>query len=242
MANYAGDGTFGASESSPVPITVLPEKSQVATTFFSINNAGRAITFSSGPYGSPVFLRADVIGASGIGTATGNVVFTDNGAQVDGDPVALNSQGNAFTAFAITTFKAGSHRIISNYSGDASFKPGTATPAVFVITQAPTATTLQASSTSIATGGTVALTATVRTNSFGNPPSGRVIFMKGTTAIASIPVTGSSDPNTGLASAVAVFNDKISVAGSDTFTAAYHGDPNYQGSTSSSVTVTVTAP
>ena len=242
MANYAGDGTFGASESSPVAITVLPEKSQTATTFFSINSAGRAISFNSGPYGSPVFLRADVVGASGFGVATGSVVFSDNGAQVSGDPVALNSQGNAFTAFAFTTFKAGSHRIISTYSGDASFKPSTATPAVFVITQAATTTTLKASSSSIALGGSVTLTATVKTNSFGNPPSGRVIFSKGTTAIASIPVTGSSDPSTGIASAVAVFSDKLTVAGTDTFTAAYHGDPNYDGSTSGSVTVTVTAP
>ena len=66
-AHYPGDGTFAASDSTPVSVTVTPEGSKTAVTFLTQNSQGFPLPFSSGPYGSAVYLRADVSGNSGNG-------------------------------------------------------------------------------------------------------------------------------------------------------------------------------
>src|SRR6202044_2321745 len=83
-AHYPGDGTFAASDSTPVPVTVTPEGSKVAVTFLTQNSQGFPLPFSSGPSGSPVSLRADVSGHSGNGVPSGTVTFKDNGAAITG--------------------------------------------------------------------------------------------------------------------------------------------------------------
>src|ERR1700723_1956771 len=95
-ADYFGDGLFARSDSGLVPVIVLPEPSTTTISFFS--QSGRpTVPFTGGGYGSIVFLRADVEGRSGFGTATGNVIFTDDGRSVVGNPFKLNSKGNTLT-------------------------------------------------------------------------------------------------------------------------------------------------
>jgi hypothetical protein len=239
-ADYAGDGLFARSDSGLVPVIVLPEFSTTTTSLFSLK--GRAtVPFTGGGYGSIVFLRADVAGRSGFGTATGDVIFTDNGRPIAGNPFKLNSQGNTLTPNSIDTFGVGVHTIRATFTGDLSFLPSEARPVSFTISKGVTATTVTASSATAVQGASVTLTATVATSSFANPPSGSVRFTAGGKSLGAIQVTGSSDPNTGLASATASISTTNLPLGEDAITATYSGDQNYDGSNGTG-SVTTAAP
>jgi hypothetical protein len=131
-AHYSGDGKFAPSDSNRITVTVSPEPS--ATTLAVQANAlnGTPVT-SPYPFGSLVFVRADVAGNSGKGIPTGAVTFTDTfgplptinpqvnpPVQVVSNP-ALNSQGNTSIGDGIISFDAGDHTISASYPGDGSF-------------------------------------------------------------------------------------------------------------------------
>jgi subtilase family serine protease len=241
-ADYFGDGTFAHSDSNPAPIIVLAEPSTTKISFFSLNAQQTGeVPFTGGVYGSIVFLRADVAGRSGFGDATGNVFLTDDGRGVPGNPFKLNSEGNTLTPNSINTFPVGTHTIRASYSGDLSFLPNEAQPMSFVITKGVTSVTLTASPATAAVGASVALTATVGTSSFGNPPTGKVTFTAGGKKLGTVTVTGSNDPNTGLASATATISTTSLPAGADAITATYSGDQNYDGA-AGALSVTITTP
>jgi subtilase family serine protease len=241
-ADYFGDGTFAHSDSNAVPIFVLPEPSTTKISFFSLNAQQTGeVPFTGGGYGSIVFLRADVAGRSGFGTATGSVILTDDGKGVAGNPFKLNSEGNTLTPNSINTFSVGTHTIRATYTGDLSFLPNEAKPASFVITKGVTSVTVTANPATAAVGASVALTATVATSSFGNPPTGKVTFTAGGKKLGTVTVTGSSDPNTGLASATATVSTTSLPAGTDAITATYSGDQNYSGA-AGMVSVAITTP
>ena len=241
-ADYFGDGTFAHSDSNAVPIFVLPEPSTTTISFFSLNAQQTGeVPFTGGGYGSIVFLRADVAGRSGFGTATGSVILTDDGRGVPGNPFRLNSEGNTLTPNSINTFPVGTHTIRATYTGDLSFLPNEAKPMSFVITKGVTSVTLTASPATAAVGASVALTATVGTSSFGNPPTGKVTFTAGGKKLGTVTVTGSSNPNSGLASATATISTTSLPAGADAITATYSGDQNYDGA-AAAISVTITTP
>jgi subtilase family serine protease len=244
-ADYFGDGTFAHSDSLPVPIFVFPEFSTTKISFFSLNaQQTKTVPFSGGGYGSVVFLRADVAGRSGFGDATGNVIFTDNGKSVAGNPFKLNSEGNTLTPNSINTFNVGVHVIRATFEGDESFLPSEAPPVPFTITKGVTTTTVAAGAPMAVQGASVTLTATVATSSFGNPPTGSVKFTLGGMSLGpAVPVAGITDPNTGLVSATASITTTTLPLGADAVTATYSGDKNYDGSNGTgSVTITAPAP
>jgi hypothetical protein len=136
----------------------------------------------------------------------------------------------------------GVHIIRATFDGDSSFLPSEARPVSFTITKGVTSTTVAASGAMAAQGASVTLTATVATSSFGNPPAGSVKFTLGGKSLGpAVAVTGSSDPNTGLASATASITTTTLPLGADSITATYSGDKNYDGSTGAG-SVTITAP
>jgi trimeric autotransporter adhesin len=228
-----------------VPVFVFPEFSTTKISFFSLNaQQTQVVPFSGGGYGSLVFLRADVAGRSGFGDATGNVILTDDGKSIQGNPFKLNSEGNTLTPNSSTTFAVGVHTIRATYDGDLSFLPSEAQPLSFTITKGVTTTTVAASATTAVQGASVTLTATGNTSSFGNPPTGSVKFTLGGTSLGpAVPVTGNTDPNTGLVSATASISTTTLPLGADSVTATYTGDKNYVGSNGSgSVTITAPAP
>ena len=241
-ADYFGDGTFAHSDSNAVPIFVLPEPSTTLISFFSLNAQQTGeVPFTGGGYGSIVFLRADVAGRSGFGTAAGSVILTDDGRGVQGNPFKLNSEGNTLTPNSINTFSVGTHMIRATYTGDLSFLPNEAKPASFIITKGVTSVTVTASPATAAVGASVALTATLGTSSFGNPPTGKVTFTAGGKKLGEVTVTGSTNPNTGLASATATISTTSLPAGTDAITATYSGDQNYSGA-AGMVSVAITTP
>ncbi|MBV8053244.1 MAG: Ig-like domain repeat protein [Acidobacteriaceae bacterium] len=242
-AQYSGDGTFAPStSSSPGPsITVNSETSNTKLSALTFDPNFNFIPFAGGPYGSFVYLRADVAGSSGQGTATGNVNFMDSGNSLGS--FALNTEGNTATPnfgnapnggtpTGLFTLTVGSHSITANYGGDASFQPSTSSAVNLNITQAPTTTTL--SSAAAAKGTT--FTATINTSSGGTPPSGTIAFsISGTQVgspitVAQVPALTSQTGSLQGAQATATLPDTSLANGTYTVKASYSGDPNYVAS------------
>jgi hypothetical protein len=249
-ADYFGDGTFAHSDSNPVQVFVAPEPSTTTLSPFTLNAAQNGyVPFTGGPYGSVVWLRANVAGRSGYGTPTGNVILTDRLRPVAGNPYALNSEGNTLTPNAITIFSVGQHVIGASYQGDESFFASNAAPYPFTITKAPTNITVTPSGASVVTsktgvitataGTSVTFTAAINTAGFGNPPSGQVIFAVNGRPVARELLVGGTNAQTGASLSTATFTTSTLPSGSDTITVLYSGDQNYTGSTGS-VTITVT--
>ena len=230
-ARYGGDGTFAPSTSSPSPtITVSPEPSATAASAFTTDQNGHLVPFLTGTYGSFVYLRADVTGASGSGTPTGSITFQDAGGQNVVGFFSLNSEGNTATPNGVFTIAGGPHAITAAYSGDPSFNPSTSSPLNLAITPASTTTTMTPTINSQGSGAVFA--ATIATNSGGNPPTGTVTFSAGGNPLGSVPVNGVTKAQTGTAQATASFTDTELANGQYTVTATYNGDTNYAASSS----------
>src|SRR5215472_12895332 len=185
-ARYAGDGTFAPSTSNAVPVMVTPEQSklQVGILTFDANGNVTSNPFATTfPYGSPYILRMDVLKSAGTclpfttgvitgcaldatGTITANDTFGGITKPLDAGTFPVNSLGHAEDQPIQLT--AGTHNISATYSGDNSYTaPAAASAVTLTVTQAATQTTVVPSSSSITSGSSVTLTATVATNSNG---------------------------------------------------------------------------
>lgn len=144
-AHYSGDGTYAPSDSNTIDVAVNPEPSTTTLTLFGSDPSGHPLT-SPFPFGSLVFVRADVAGNSGKGIATGSVTFTDSFGPIPSSnpqvnpPVQvlsnppLNSQGNTSIGDGIVSFDAGNHSISASYGGDSSFTASSSTnPVTFTV-------------------------------------------------------------------------------------------------------------
>jgi hypothetical protein len=234
-ARYGGDGTFAPSTSSPLTITISPEPSSIVASAFTADQNGHFIPFLTGPYGSFVYLRADVSGQSGAGTPTGGITFQDSGGQNLGGSFSLNSAGNTAIPNGVFNLAGGPHAITAAYTGDASFNASTSSPLNLTITPASTTITMTSSLNSLGTG--EAFAATIATTSGGNPPTGTVTFSAGGNPLGSVPVNGLTNAQTGTAQATASFTDTQLANGQYTVTATYNGDSNYAASSSAASTI-----
>jgi hypothetical protein len=166
-------------------------------------------------YGSPYILRIDVENAAGqtcqnlsntstfvtpltFICPTGAVTLTDNGKALNDFPSAqnpnvtnvanLNDRG--FAEDQPVSLPVGSHSVVASYPGDSSYNASASNTLSVTVTQATTSIAVTPSPTSIASGGSVTLTALVSTPSNGEPPCGSgvtnpgtVQFKNGSTAI-----------------------------------------------------------
>jgi hypothetical protein len=261
FAHYPGDGTFGASDSTPQQVTVDPEASTTTVTIVTFNPNTGQVTNSNATsfgYGSLYFLRANVDSLSGAtcaqnglgqtGCPTGTVTLTDNGSPLDGIPAGsgqytLNSQGYAEDQ-PIFLF-AGQHSLVAKYSGDNSFNASTSPTDTVTVTKAVTATGLITNSTNLQTGQFVLLTGTMVAQAFARVPSdlptGTIQFLVGSTPLAGqVNYVASNQLETGYAQYVATLSTNSLPVGSDTITAQYLGDSNYaQSPASNSATINV---
>jgi len=138
-AYYSGDTNYSGGTSGTQLVTVTAQSSATALSVLSFDSNGNQFNFTGGPFGSFVYLRADVSGTPppAQGTPTGSVTFTDAfGAIPGGGTYPLNSGdqfqngSNTATPNGILTFDTGRHSISASYIGDASFTPSTSTPAI----------------------------------------------------------------------------------------------------------------
>src|SRR6266853_4384996 len=143
-AHYAGDATYAPSDSGAVSVTLIGESSIITLSGpFTQDKFGLyTVPFTSLPFGSPVFIRADVQGTSGKGVTTGIVTFnaTIQGIPAtipNGNAALLNSEGNAsvesnplLVSGPTMPFDAGQYSISATYNGDRSFQPISSTQSV----------------------------------------------------------------------------------------------------------------
>ena len=253
QAHYGGDGTFAASDSNAAALTVNPEASSTKLQLLLIDPSSGAVSSVSGgatyPYGGFYLVRVDVAGVSGQGTATGNVALTDAGAPLDGGIFRLNS--TSYTEDQTTALAPGVHTLAAAYSGDASFKASQSAPVMLTITRAQTTSSVTAPSTSVSAGATLTLTAQIKTQGFGNggasgygwdAPSGLVTFKSGSTTLGTATVTQNAFPASVSDSASAIFTLPASLLaiGTNDIAVSYSGDGNYNPSSSSAITISVT--
>ena len=137
-ARYAGDETYAPSISEqPINgVYITPEPSTTSISVLTPNQSGSFVPFTTGPFGSFVYLRADVAGQSGQGFPSGYVTFSDSFGPIPGlSPLGLNRQGNTATPHGVLTFDTGTHTLSASYSGDNSFNPSSTTQSqTFTIT------------------------------------------------------------------------------------------------------------
>jgi hypothetical protein len=110
-------------------VTVTAEPSTMTLSVLTANQSGQPVPFTSGSFGSFVYLRADVAGKSGYGYPTGRVTFSDSFGAIPYSPTTynLNSEGNTAFPNGIYVFDTGTHAISASYSGDLSFSPSNST-------------------------------------------------------------------------------------------------------------------
>ncbi len=253
-AHYAGDGTFAASDSASVQVTVSKENSQTALSLEAYSTTTR--TFSpanSVPYGSIFFLRGDVMNASGTPCApspqqtqipcpSGKINFTMGGKPVDQGNYALNTLGYAEDQTLYGEISAvGSFAIQGQYSGDASYNPGNPAALNLVVTPAPTQMDLlritdlgeqyngSGDTNYLADSGQVfTLLTAVTANSVLPAPTGNLAFFENGAAvpgtIAYASFSGGSYPWAYLNGRL---KTSIDTPGTYTFTSSYPGDGNY---------------
>lgn len=230
-ANYGGDGTFGASASPGVAVSITPESSTIAFGGFLEGQSTTPSSIVNTTYGNFLALQVGVAGASGQGSPTGTLNFTDtfNGSTSPILSSTLNSQGNAVVQE--TQLALGSHTLNVAYSGDASFNAGSGGPVTVNIAQGPTQTIVFGPSGALPNS-SVQVEAIVLPNG-AIDPTGTVQFMDGSNKLGT-PVT--------LTNLVAAFTTTQLAAGANVITAVYSGDPNFLASTSGALTVIVGNP
>jgi len=258
-AHYQGDGTFGASDSTPgISVQITDESSKTIISIPTFNPSTgdeTGNTPTSLVYGSPYIARIDVGNAQAKLSyppqpactpptcPTGTITWTDsvNGAPavpLDGGIFSLNSNG--YAEDQPIQLSGGKHLLTASYSGDNSYG---ASSSSYSLTVTPVATVLSMAqpvgNLTVGSQFGVSVDGSTQTQS-GAAPTGTVTFFGGTTQLGSpVPVNGApaqsgSAPDflTGT-----VFLT-IATAGSQTLTAKYSGDANYTAS-STSITVNI---
>jgi subtilase family serine protease len=233
VASYPGDNSYNASTANAA-ITITKGPTNVSFTGFPNSVvAGTPATYT-GAIATQTFAAAP----------TGTLVFSSNGSPLNGTLTLTGMNGGggvlASTAFTFTTTypTGGGYSITAAYSGDSNYSASQATFGEFVLY--PTTTTMSANPQTVQYPNSVTLTALVdTTNANATPiPSGTVSFSGAVTGPISGTVNYSNitDAN-GNQELQATLT--YSPTYSDTVTAAYNGDFNYNATTSAGVTVTV---
>lgn len=231
-AHYAGDAAFAPSDSNAASVNVAKENSSLQVGIIAFDPTTGAILSTNAAnfaYGSPYILRFDVLNSSGLGCqplvrggatagcaidATGSVTITDSlnagpAQPLDQGTFPLNSAGHGEDQ--PIQLPPGSHTVVATYSGDVSYNAATPVTLNLTVAKATTATTVAASPSSITSGMTVTLTATVNTQSNGAAPTGTVQFLNGSTPIAgTVTLTPTDGSAAGPASLKATLTTAIS--------------------------------
>ncbi|MGB8030941.1 MAG: protease pro-enzyme activation domain-containing protein [Terracidiphilus sp.] len=256
-AHYPGDGTFAASDSAPVEVTVAKENSQTALSLEAYNPTTQTFSPASAtvPYGSIFYIHGDVTNAAGtpctpsqletqIPCPTGNLNLTVPGIAFASGTLALNTQGYTEDQTLYGAIPAaGTYAIQTQYSGDVSYNPGNPATMNLVVTPAPTGMDLleipdlsEQFGPGIAnyladSGQTFHVETAVTAASVRPAPTGVISFLENGAPVAGTAAYVAFNGSPDLFGAWAYLNGQLPVTintpGTYTFTASYPGDGNY---------------
>ena len=210
---YSGDSNFSAGSSSLVQYIHPSASSTALAATPNPSNAGQSVTFTATVTAVP----------PGTGTPTGQVTFQKGNTLLA--QVPLNSSGVA--SFSISTLATGNNTITAIYASDSIFASSSGS-VVQVVQHFATTTTVTSSLNPSVYSQPVTFTATV--TSSGGVPTGTVTFKNGSTTLGTSNLDGAGH---------ATFTTSTLGAGSNSITAAYNGDSQFNISVSSTLTQTV---
>ena len=228
-AEYAGNGTVTASNSSPVIVT--GSSSQLRATVTTLSLGTTAL-----PTGGLDSVTIQVSPASGSGTPTGSVKLVSS----TGTTLATLSLSNGAISGSVN-LPAGTYSVTAQYSGDTTFA-ASSSAAITINPGTPqlkaTMTTLSLSTMTVPVGGAT-VTAVIRVTSASATPA----FTAGTP-------TGTVNLVSSLGAALGTFtltNGSVSTtlslpAGTYTITATYSGDTTFAASTSAPLSINSPTP
>lgn len=238
-AHYGGNGTFSASDSNSIPVTVAPEASRTALTIRGFYDPATLKLSDSPRYGYISVIDAQPFGKSASqaqpdGPATGTVVFTNGSTTIASVPIASNGVAELFS----TTLPVGDYPLSAVYSGDSSFKPSTSGPQSIQLRRAKTSMSGPYSNIDGAptAGQPVILTTSLaKLDSSGAAPTGSVTFWNRSQKIGTVPIKGAAGAPGVLASGSVGWTTTRLPAGNLKVSATYDGDANYAPSPQSPV-------
>jgi hypothetical protein len=221
-ATYSGDSNFFGSSSASTSVTIGPD---TTTT-------GAAATPSSAVVGQTVTLSATVaVAAPGAGTPTGTVTFSDAGGPLCSATLNASSPDVASCTYTPSAVTSGD-TITASYGGDTNDNASSGTTSV-TVGQDATTTIASAAPSSVVTGQSVMLSATVAVSSPGaGTPTGTVSFSDASGTLCSATLNASS-PDV----ASCTYAPSATTSG-DTITANYGGDTS-DATSSATTTVSV---
>ena len=211
-ASYAASGNFGASTSAAV--TVLINQTTTTTVSASPNPAAQ---------GASVVLTATTTATSG--TPGGSVTFYDG----------VTSLGSGTLVSGVATLSSsslsvGSHNITASYTATSGFLASTSAAVTLVINaSAATTTALSASPNPASQGVNVVLNAS--TTAASGTPAGTITFYDGVTSLGTASLSGGT----------ASLTVSTLALGAHSVTASFGGGSGFAASTSTAVTVNITA-
>lgn len=207
-AVYSGDNLNAASNPNHPLIQVV----QQATNLNVIPSSNPVVEFA------PLVFAATVTGWTT--PPVGVISFVDGSTPLG----SATLDGNGTAHFTVPSLAVGTHNVTATFAGDANDFTSQYS-FVQTIALAPTSTTLVTSGAVAQFAAPITLTAAV-TGVSGSTPTGNVNFMDGTTVLATVPLN---------ALGVAIYVNSSLTAGTHTITAAYQGDADYSGSTSTQI-------
>ncbi len=218
-ATYNGDANFTGSTSAGVSHTV----NQAATT--------TALGSSPNPsvFGQSVTFTATVsVNSPGAGTPTGTVTFKDNGVNIGTCAAQTVSSGTA--TCTISSLSVGSHPITAVYNGDTNFSASAVSNTITqVVNKAATTATINSNTPNpsiVNTAVTVTYSVAVTSPGAGTP-TGTITISDGVNSCMGTVAAGSCMIT-------------LTTTGARTLTATYNSDANFNASTSTGVSQTVT--
>ncbi len=213
-AVYGGDLNFAGSTSKALSLAVGKAKS--FTKLASQKNPSA--------WGESVTFTATVTGQFG-GKATGTVTFKNGSTKLE--TVAVTKGAATFTTDKLPV---GTDSITADYSGDVHFAASVSETVKQVAGKAKTTATLISSVNPSKPSQSVTFTATIK-GQFGGTPAGTVTFSQGKTVLKAV----------ALSAGAAKFTTKTLAVGTDSITAVFGGDSQFDASTSNVVKQVVSA-
>ncbi len=197
--------------------------------------------------GQSVTFTTTLASTNGGNVPTGSITYSYTSGvnnPLNSTPVTLGTMPlvNGQATLTTSALVPDHYHIIASYSGDATdgYAAGSTT-LVQVVLANPT-TTVSSSASTITIGQSVTFTATVNPNGVFFVPLGTVSFMDGNTLLGTVALNKLDQSTSPSSSQVASFTTSSLPAGTDSITAVYSGDLNFEGTTSNTLTQTVGTP
>ena len=164
-------------------------------------------------FGQAVVLTATV--ASGVGTPTGTVQFSDGVSTLGSAPLI-----DGVATLPISSLAVGTHSLAAQYAAHDAYGESASSTVDHTVNHVATTTTLISAPNPSVLGNAVTLTATV--TGLGGTPTGAIEFFDGATSVATVPMLAG----------VATLTTSSLAVGPHSLVAAYSGDDHYAPSTS----------